>query len=77
MKSRWLFLVLFVISFCSLLISLALFWNQGIFADDYNLSPELICGGGFWNGMDWLRLVFLFLLCLLSGDGTVSKRKNY
>lgn len=59
--------IIFLLSFFSLLISLKLFWNLGIFVDEYNLSPDIVNGGDFWLSMDWLRLLLLFLLCIVSG----------
>lgn len=57
----------FSLSLLSLLISLKLFWNMGIFVDEYGLSPDIVNGGDFWLLMDWLRLLLLFLLCVISG----------
>lgn len=60
-------IIVFVLSFLSFIISLKLFWNSAIFADEYNTSPSIINGGEFWLTMDWLRLLFLLLLCIISG----------
>ncbi|WP_160693494.1 hypothetical protein [Clostridium sp. C2-6-12] len=59
-------IIIFLLSFVSLIISLKLFLNSAIFADEYNTSPAIINGGEFWLTMDWLRLLFLLLLCILS-----------
>lgn len=67
MKNRLLSILMFLFSFFSLLISLKLFWNLGIFVDKYNLSPNVVNDGDFWVTMDWLRLLLLFLTCVLSG----------
>lgn len=75
MKAGRLFFIIFLLSAVSLFISLILFWNQGIFVDEYNLSPEIVCGGVFWNAADWLRLLFLFLLSVFSAFGWY-KNKN-
>ena len=64
---RGITLSIFVLSFVSLLISLKLFWNMGMYADEYGSSPVLVCGGWFWLYMDWLRLGLLFILCIISG----------
>lgn len=66
-------IVLFILSFASLIISLKLFWNLGIFVDEYNLSPEVVNGGGFWLTMDWMRLVLLFVLCVITGMEILKK----
>lgn len=57
---------IFGISTVSLLVSLKLFWNMGIFVDEANTSPAAVCGGTFWLAMDWLRLGLLALLVILS-----------
>jgi len=67
MGKRKLSVVVFILSLFSLLISLKLFWNLAIFADEYNSSPAIVNGGEFWLAMDWLRLLLLLLLCVVSG----------
>ncbi|WP_339159494.1 hypothetical protein MKX50_10105 [Paenibacillus sp. FSL W8-0186] len=67
MKRKVLSIAVFSLSFLSLIISLKLFWNMGIFVDEYGLSPSIVNGGDFWLLMDWLRLLLLFLLCIISG----------
>ncbi|GAA0133965.1 hypothetical protein YSY43_08050 [Paenibacillus sp. YSY-4.3] len=67
MKRKVLSIALFSLSFLSLIISLKLFWNMGIFVDEYGLSFSIVNGGDFWLLMDWLRLLLLFLLCIISG----------
>lgn len=66
-------ITLFIISFVSLLISLKLFWNMGIFVDEYNLSPSIVNGGDFWLTMDWMRLLLLFVICIITGFGIFKK----
>lgn len=60
-------IIVFLLSFVSLVISIKLFWNSGIFVDEYNLSTSIVNGGDFWVMMDWLRLILLFLLSVISG----------
>lgn len=67
MKKRKLSIAVFILSVLSLLISIKLFWNTAIFVDEYNLSPAIVDGGDFWLSMDWVRLLLLLLLCVLSG----------
>lgn len=67
MRKRKLSIILFMLSLFLLAISLKLFWNLSIFADEYNSSPIIINGGEFWLAMDWLRLLLLFLMCIASG----------
>ncbi|WP_062050441.1 hypothetical protein [Bacillus sp. JCM 19034] len=76
MGKRKLLIAVFLLSLLSLLISLKLFWNLGIFVDEYGLSPDVVNGGGFWLTMDWLRLLLLFLLCVVSGI-SIFKAKEY
>lgn len=71
---RKLSILIFVLSFVSLLISVKLFWNLGIFVDEYNLSPDIVNGGEFWSSMDLVRLLLLFLLCILSGINIFKKQ---
>lgn len=76
MKKKIMSILVFIFSVVSLLISLRLFWNMGVFVDEYNLSPAIVNGGEFWLLMDWLRLLLLFLLSLISGINIFVKRKK-
>jgi len=76
MNKRVLSILVFILSFVSLMISLKLFWNLGIFVDDYNLSLNIVSGGDFWLLMDWLRLLLLFLLCVVSGMKIIISYKK-
>lgn len=67
--------VIFVLSLISFLISLILFYNLGIFVDEHNLSPADVCGGQLELIFDWIRLLLLGLLCLLSGISLLRKEK--
>lgn len=75
MKSKGLSIGIFILSIISLLISLKLFYNMGVYVDDYNTSPDIICGGKFWLYMDWLRLGISAIICVLVGINIFS-RKN-
>ncbi|EDS76536.1 hypothetical protein CBC_A1613 [Clostridium botulinum C str. Eklund] len=66
---------LFIISIASLLISIKLFWNIGIFVDEYNLTPNIVNGGQFWSSMDWLRLLLLAIMSVLT-IVNISLNKN-
>lgn len=68
-------IIIFVLSLISFLISVVLFYNLGIFADEHNLSPEDVCGGKLELIFDWIRLLLLGLLCLLSGISLLRKEK--
>ncbi|NKF07288.1 hypothetical protein J1C67_11895 [Clostridium gasigenes] len=58
-----------------LIISIKLFWNMGIFVDEHNTSPDIISGGDFWLYVDWLRLGFTSVICVLSGISLFSDNK--
>lgn len=67
MKSKFLNVSIFVLSLICLLISLKLFWNMGIYVDEFNTSPDVVLGGNLWLVADWIRLGFLALICVISG----------
>lgn len=67
MKSKLLNLIIFILSMISLIISIKLFWNIGIYVDEYNTNPNIITSGDFWTYMAWLQLGFNSLICILSG----------
>ncbi|MBS4214075.1 hypothetical protein BGM25_15910 [Bacillus sp. FJAT-29953] len=69
-------MTVFIISLFSSLISVKLFWNLGIFVDEYGLSPDIVNGGDFWLAMDWLRLLLLLLLCVVSGISIFRDKQN-
>ncbi|HCQ88875.1 MAG TPA: hypothetical protein DIU45_02830 [Clostridium sp.] len=75
MKKKTMPVLVFIFSVVSLLISLKLFWNMGIFVDEYNLTPAVVNGGEFWILMDWLRLILLFLAAVISGINIFTKRE--
>lgn len=72
MGKQKLSITVFLLSLFSLLISLKLFWNLGNFVDEFGLSPNIVNGGDFWLTMDWLRLLLLLLLCVISGISIFS-----
>jgi len=76
MKKRTINIVIFILSLICLLISIRLFWNMGIFADEYNTSPSIMCGSDFWLNMDWLRLALLSAVCILSVINISSTHKK-
>lgn len=77
MGSRRLSITVFGLSIISLLISLKLFWNSAIFVDEYNVSPDIVHGGDFWLLMDWLRLLLLLLLSIVSGMSILKGKQNH
>ena len=69
-------IIVFLLSFFSLIISLKLFWNLGVFVDEYGLSPDIVNGGDFWLSMDWLRLLLLLLLSIVYGMSIFKGKQN-
>ena len=69
-------IIVFILSFVSLLISLKLFRNLGVFVDEHNLSTNVVSGSYFWSLMDWLRLLLLFLICVISGLNIFLAKKK-
>lgn len=66
-------LIIFILSSITLLISLKLFWNLGVYVDEYNSTPSVICGSEFWNYMSWLRLILLGVITVVSGISIFTK----
>lgn len=44
---------IFLLSVISLVISMVLFYNLGIYCDEYNASPEMIYGGNWGLLLEW------------------------
>lgn len=68
--------VIFISSLVSLLISMRLFLNLGVFVDEYNLSPDIVYGGDFWLYMSWLRIGLLLIISIVSGNSIFKENKN-
>lgn len=66
MKSKFLNSIMFISVIISLIISLRLFWNIGIFSDEYSSSPGAVLGGDFWLYMDWVTFPLLLIMCFIS-----------
>lgn len=58
--------IIFISGLVSLIISLILFYNQGIFCDEYNLSPDVIYTSELYSNLDWLRLGLLSIIIIVS-----------
>lgn len=58
--------IIFISSLISLLISTVLFWNKGVYVDNYGSSSMLVSGGEFWLITDWLRLGLIFIVSLIT-----------
>lgn len=68
--------IIFIGSLLALIISVKLFWNMGIFVDEFNTSPDVVCGGSFWSYMDWLRLFVLAIITIASGINLFKNSKD-
>ncbi|MFZ2537925.1 MAG: hypothetical protein WAX04_03375 [Oscillospiraceae bacterium] len=75
MKKKLSSLVVFVLSAISLLISLILFWNMGIYVDEANTSPVVVYGGDFGLNMAWLRLALLAIVTIISAVKLFRKQR--
>lgn len=69
-------LIIFIGSLLALIISVKLFWNMGIFVDEFNTSTDVVCGGRFWSYMDWFRLFVLAIITIASGINLLKNRKD-
>ena len=63
---------IFALGVLTLGILLRLAWNLFVFCDEYNFSPEAVCGSGLDLGLLWLRLLAALLL-LLGGLGLLFR----
>ncbi|MHC1723927.1 MAG: hypothetical protein AB9836_12075 [Aminipila sp.] len=73
MKNKFIMSAIFLCSIIALLISIKLFWNLGVYVDEANTTPSVICGGEFWLYMEWLRLMVLAVIVVFSGVKLLSK----
>ena len=74
MKRKVVNIGILILSIVCLVISMKLFWNMGVFVDEFNTSPAVVAGGELWLYMDWLRLGFTALLCILAGINLFQKK---
>lgn len=58
--------IIFGLSLVSLMISMKLFYNMGVYVDEANSSLDVVLGGEFWLWMDWIRIAFIAVICLIS-----------
>lgn len=66
MRKRYMDFIIFILSGASLFISVKLFWNMGVYIDEYGVSSDIISGGQFWASMDLLRVLILGALFIIS-----------
>lgn len=74
MKGKFLNTSIFILSLFCLLISLKLFWNMGVYVDEFNTSPNVVLGGDLWLIMDWVRLGASALICVILGVNLFKKQ---
>lgn len=75
MKDKFFNMIIFILGIFSLIISLKLFWNLGIYVDEFNTSPSIVLGGDFWSVKNWIELFCLILICILSGISLFKNQK--
>lgn len=75
MKDKFFNMIIFILGIFSLIISLKLFCNLGIYVDEFNTSPSIVLGGDFLNVMNWIELFCLILICILSGISLFKNQK--
>lgn len=66
MKSRVVLGVNFILCIVCLFISMKLFWNTGVFVDEYNLSPDIVLGGSVWMLMNWIQIGLIAIISMLT-----------
>ena len=71
-KSIFLSAAILALGILTLAVLLRLTWNLFVFCDEYNLSPDAVCGSSLDLGLLWLRLLAALLL-LLSGLGLLFR----
>lgn len=73
MKKKIIPAIVFVCSLVIFVISANLFYQMGIYVDEYNTTPSVVYGGEFWLMADWLRLALAGIMILLSGGLLLKK----
>lgn len=69
-------IIILILSSISLLISYKTFVNIAIFVDEHNLSPDKLLGGDNGVYLEWLRLIFLVIIAVLSLVNIFIKEKQ-
>lgn len=67
MKKKWMIGIVFLCNLLVFVICVNLFFNMGVYADEHNTTPSVVCGGEFWLLADWLRLVLSGISAVVSG----------
>lgn len=74
MKIKVLNLIIFICALIVLCTSLKIFYNIGIFVDEYGITPSEVYGSDFMLMTAWLRLALIAVITLISGIGLFVKR---
>lgn len=74
MKRKVFDVSIFIICIACLGISLKLLWEMGIFVDEYNVTPTIVCGSEIGLIIYWLRLLLQLILCILSGINLIVRK---
>lgn len=64
----------FIISIACLFISALLFRNMAIFCDEFNTSPDVVCGGSTELLLNWAKLFLLAILSVFSAINIFLKK---
>jgi len=67
MKNKNLISILFILSLVTTIISLTLFYNSGIYLDEFNANLHQITGWEFFTYMLWLKQFLLIAITMLLG----------
>lgn len=67
MNNNKLNIIVFILSIICFFISLKLFFNMMVFVDEYNTSPDIVCGGEIWLFLNWIKLGLLFIISFILG----------
>lgn len=76
MRGKGVKIIVFILSLISLMISMKLFYNMGVYVDEFSTNPSTVLGGDFWLYMDWLRLAFIAVITAVSGASLFSKNNS-
>ena len=69
-------LIMFLLSLVALVISMGIFYNQGILVDESGIGAAALYGGGVWLLLNWLRLLLLAAVCAVSLPGIFKRKGN-
>lgn len=63
---RWIDIAVPVFAVVILVTTVLMFWNLGVFVDEFNTSPAIVYGSDFGLRLVWLRLPLAGILCVFS-----------